>query len=84
MTGSGSMGMVAPNSDGVSRPALTGQNQSIKTIVQRYQAFRDASMHSYPEPLANRRHARRLGDAPPGRLPKRGSSMNGLRADRPS
>ena len=30
--------MVAPNSDGVSRPALTGRNQSIKTTVQRYQA----------------------------------------------
>ena len=36
MTVSGSMGMVASNSDGVSRPALTGQNQSIKTTVQRY------------------------------------------------
>ncbi len=36
LTGSGSMGMVAPNSDGVSRLALTGQIQSIKTTVQRY------------------------------------------------
>ena len=40
MTGSGGMGMVAPNSDGVSRPAPTGQIQSIKTTVQRYYEIR--------------------------------------------
>ena len=36
---SGGMGMVAPNSGGVSRPALTGRNQSIKTSVQKYPIF---------------------------------------------
>ena len=36
MTGSGSMDMVTPNRGGVSRPALTGRNQSIETTVQRY------------------------------------------------